>query len=81
MSGELTLTLVIERTDSHFIGYVKEFPGANTQGDTLEEVMENIQEAIGLVLMARFSFATEQIKETQHRHPERKTFRQPVVVG
>lgn len=34
------------------IGFVEELPGANTQGDTTEEVRENLKEAVQLVLEA-----------------------------
>lgn len=50
---ELTLTAVYEEAEEGgYIGYVAELPGANTQGDTLEEVRENLTEAIPLVLEA-----------------------------
>lgn len=48
---ELTLTAVFEEAeDGGLIGYVAELPGANTQGETIEEVRENLNEAIELVL-------------------------------
>ncbi|HEX7332505.1 MAG TPA: type II toxin-antitoxin system HicB family antitoxin [Pyrinomonadaceae bacterium] len=48
---ELTLTAIFEEADEGgFIGYVAELPGANTQGETLEEVRENLNEAIELIL-------------------------------
>ena len=48
---ELTLTAVYEEAEEGgFIGYVAELPGANTQGETLEEVRENLTEAIELIL-------------------------------
>jgi len=48
---ELTLTAIFEEADEGgFIGYVAELPGANTQGETLEEVRENLSEAIELIL-------------------------------
>ena len=41
---ELTLTAIFEEVEEGgFIGYVAELPGANTQGETLEEVRENLQ--------------------------------------
>jgi len=50
---ELTLTTVFEEAEEGgFIGYVAELPGANTQGETLEEVRENLTEAIQLILEA-----------------------------
>ena len=48
---ELTLTTIFEEAEEGgFIGYVAELPGANTQGETLEEVRENLSEAIELIL-------------------------------
>ena len=48
---ELTLTTVFEEAEEGgYIGYVAELPGANTQGETLEEVRENLNEAIELIL-------------------------------
>jgi predicted RNase H-like HicB family nuclease len=50
---ELTLTAVYEEAEEGgYIGYVAELPGANTQGATLEEVRENLSEAIQLILEA-----------------------------
>lgn len=50
---ELTLTAVYEEAEEGgYIGYVAELPGANTQGETLEEVRQNLSEAIQLILEA-----------------------------
>ncbi|MGH8588663.1 MAG: type II toxin-antitoxin system HicB family antitoxin, partial [Gammaproteobacteria bacterium] len=45
-------TAVFERDPEGYIAFVEELPGANTQGDTLEEARENLLEAIQLVLEA-----------------------------
>ena len=55
----LTLTAVFQRVPEGYIGYVEELPGANTQGDTLEEARENLQEAVALVLEANRALAEE----------------------
>ena len=48
---ELTLTAVFEEAEEGgYIGYVAELPGANTQGETLREVRENLGEAVELIL-------------------------------
>jgi predicted RNase H-like HicB family nuclease len=48
---ELRLTTVFEEAEEGgYIGYVAELPGANTQGETLEEARENLSEAIQLIL-------------------------------
>lgn len=33
-----------------YLGWVEEIPGVNTQGKTLKETRENLQEALGLIL-------------------------------
>lgn len=48
---ELTLTTIFEEAEEGgYIGYVAELPGANTQGETIEETRENLAEAIQLIL-------------------------------
>lgn len=50
---ELTLTAVFEEAEEGgYLGYVAELPGANSQGESLEEVRENLSEAIELILNA-----------------------------
>lgn len=69
---ELTLTAIFEAAEEGgFVGYVAELPGANTQGETLEEVRENLSEAIELILNAnreefekKFSSNGKVIRET-----------------
>lgn len=49
--AEMKLTAIYEKADEGgYIGYVAELPGANTQGDTLEETRENLKEAVSLLL-------------------------------
>ena len=48
---ELTLTAVYEEAEEGgYVAYVAELPGANTQGETLDEARENLREAIQLIL-------------------------------
>jgi predicted RNase H-like HicB family nuclease len=48
---ELTLTAVYEEAEEGgYVAYVAELPGANTQGETLDEARENVSEAIQLIL-------------------------------
>ena len=35
-----------------YVAFVEELPGANTQGDTLEEARANLEEAVTMVLNA-----------------------------
>ena len=57
----ITLTAVFQKVPEGYIGYVEELPGANTQGDTLEEARENLKEAIALVLEANRELAEENL--------------------
>jgi predicted RNase H-like HicB family nuclease len=51
------LTAVFEQDGDWWVGYVEELPGANTQGKTLEEARENLQEAVRLVIEANRELA------------------------
>ncbi len=58
------LTAVFEKCPQGYIGYVEELPGANTQGETLEETRANLIEAIQLMLQANRQLAEEQLGES-----------------
>jgi predicted RNase H-like HicB family nuclease len=48
---EFNLTAIYEEAEEGgYIGYIAELPGANTQGETIEEVRENLLEAGQLIL-------------------------------
>lgn len=46
-------TAVVERDGDWFIGYCPEIPGANGQGKTKDECLQNLAEAIDLILSDR----------------------------
>ena len=56
---DLTLNAVYLKVPEGYIGFVEELPGANTQGETLEEARENLKEAVALVIEANRSLAEE----------------------
>jgi predicted RNase H-like HicB family nuclease len=58
----LKLTKVFQKVPQGYIGFVEELPGANTQGATLEEARENLEEAISLILEANRTLAEERIE-------------------
>ena len=58
---KITLTAVFQKVPEGYIGYVEELPGANTQGDTLDEARKNLKEAIALVLEANRELAEESL--------------------
>jgi predicted RNase H-like HicB family nuclease len=45
-----TYTAIIEQDDEWFFAYCPEVPGANGQGQTVEECKQNLAQAIELVL-------------------------------
>ena len=56
------LTAIFKKSPYGYIGYVEELPGANTQGNTLEEAKRNLIEAVQLVLEANRQIAEEDLK-------------------
>jgi predicted RNase H-like HicB family nuclease len=71
---QIQLTAVFRRVPEGFIGFVEELPGANTQGETLEEARTNLQEAVALVLEANRILAEEDLRgEDVIREPFRLT--------
>jgi len=53
----MQLTAVYIAVPEGYIAFVEELPGANAQGETLEEVRENLKEAVQLVLEANRELA------------------------
>ncbi len=58
----MEFTAVFERVPEGYIAFAEELPGANTQGDTLEEARANLIEAIQLVLEANRALAEGSIR-------------------
>jgi predicted RNase H-like HicB family nuclease len=58
----MTLTAVYREVPEGYIGFVEELPGANTQGETLEEVRENLQEAVVLIMETNRDLAEEALQ-------------------
>ncbi len=61
----MKFTAVFKKVPEGYIGFVEELPGANTQGETLEEAKANLQEAIMMTLEANRVLAEESIAEMQ----------------
>jgi predicted RNase H-like HicB family nuclease len=60
--GIMELTAVFKKVPEGYIAWVEELPGANTQGRTLEEARENLQEAIRLVFEANRELADRDLE-------------------
>ena len=57
----MKLTAVFEEVPEGYIAFVEELPGANTQGDSLQEARANLTEAVELVMEANRSLAEESL--------------------
>jgi predicted RNase H-like HicB family nuclease len=57
----MQLTAVFIEVPEGYIAFVEELPGANTQGDTLEEARANLREAVELVLEANRELAEQSL--------------------
>ena len=59
---QLEFTAVFqEAPEGGYVAFVEELPGANTQGETLEEARENLREAVGLVLESNRALAEQEL--------------------
>jgi predicted RNase H-like HicB family nuclease len=66
----MQFTAVYMQVPEGYIAFVEELPGANTQGATLEEARENLQEAVAMVLEANRELAEKAlIGQTVTREP------------
>ena len=47
-----TCTAIIERdgTTGSYVGYIPEFPGAHSQGDTIDELRDNLVEVVAMLI-------------------------------
>jgi len=57
----MKLMAVFQKVTGGYVGFVEEFPGANTQGRTLDETRKNLTEAVELVLAANRQLAEESL--------------------
>ena len=57
----MELTAVYIQVPEGYIAFVEELPGANTQGDTLDEARENLREAVEMVLDANRQLAEREL--------------------
>jgi predicted RNase H-like HicB family nuclease len=57
----MSFTAVYMQVPEGYIAFVEELPGANTQGATLQEARENLQEAVAMVLEANRELAEKSL--------------------
>ena len=56
-------TAFYEKDGKYYIGYCPEVPGANGQGETIEECRESLKEAVKLILQDRLEDALRGIPD------------------
>jgi len=56
-------TAVLVKIDSWFAGFVKELPGAHSQGKSIEEVKENLKEAVKMIVESNYKHSVEGYKD------------------
>jgi predicted RNase H-like HicB family nuclease len=71
---QIRLTAVFRKVPEGYIGFVEELPGANTQGATLDETRQNLEEAVCLVLEANRALAEEDLAGQE-------VIREPIIVA
>jgi predicted RNase H-like HicB family nuclease len=52
-------TAIIVKSGKWYAGFVKEVPGAHSQGKTIEEVKENLKEAVKMVIESNYRHVIE----------------------
>lgn len=57
----MNLTAVYMQVPEGYIGFVEELPGANTQGASIDETRENLQDAVQILLQANREIAERSI--------------------
>lgn len=70
----MQLTAIYLQVPEGYVAFVEELPGANTQGATLEEARENLQEAVRMVLEVNRELTEETIAD-------QTVLREPLVIS
>ena len=66
----MSMTAVYMKVPEGYIAFIEELPGANTQGETLDEARENLREAVQMVLDTNREIAEQSLKgENVTREP------------
>jgi predicted RNase H-like HicB family nuclease len=60
--AQMTLTAVYMKVPEGYVAFVEELPGANTQGETLEEARANLEEAVTMVLDANRELSAQSLE-------------------
>jgi predicted RNase H-like HicB family nuclease len=58
----MKLTAMYMKVPEGYVAFVEELPGANTQGETLEEARANLEEAVTMVLDANRELSEQSLE-------------------
>jgi predicted RNase H-like HicB family nuclease len=61
---DYNLTAIYHKVREGYVGIVDEVPGANAQGETLEEVRDNLREAVDLIIDTNRALALNEISDS-----------------
>ena len=56
-------TAVVMKSGNWYGGFVKELPGAHSQGKSIEEVKENLKESIKMIVESNYGHLAEGYKD------------------
>lgn len=71
--AQMRFTAVYMKVPQGYVAFVEELPGANTQGETLEEARSNLAEAVAMVLEANREISEQSLEGAE-------VIREPLVV-
>jgi predicted RNase H-like HicB family nuclease len=71
--AQMRFTAVYMKVPQGYVAFVQELPGANTQGETLEEARSNLAEAVAMVLEANREISEQSLEGAE-------VIREPLVV-
>ena len=57
----IRFTAVYQKVPEGYIAFIEELPGANTQGETMDEARSNLKEAVELILETNRVLAEESL--------------------
>lgn len=75
MSMQKVFEATVEKHDKWWIGWVDEVPGACSQGRTLKELLENLEEAVTMVIEAQ-----KELKQKSIQMPPLKRYKRKIVI-
>ena len=62
-------TAIYKKRGKKYVGWVEEIPGVNTQGDSLKQTKENLEDALSLILDVNKVLASKEVRGKIIREP------------